>query len=57
MTTESCRVHENRRALSPEEDSVGDPGDADDEIDDLMPADLWFRTSRSTRTPAERDAQ
>ena len=28
--------------LTPEEDSIGDPGDQDDEIDDLLPADLWF---------------
>jgi hypothetical protein len=28
--------------LSPEEDAIGDPDDLDDEIDDLLPADLWF---------------
>jgi hypothetical protein len=28
--------------LTPEEDSIGDPEDQDDEIDDLLPADLWF---------------
>jgi hypothetical protein len=34
-----------RRALTPEEDSIGDPGDEDNEIDDLLPADLWFRAA------------
>jgi hypothetical protein len=28
--------------LTPEEDSIGEPDDLDDEIDDLLPADLWF---------------
>ena len=28
--------------LTPEEDSIDPPGDLDDEIDDLLPADLWF---------------
>ena len=28
--------------LTPEEDSIDDPEDLDDEIDDLLPADLWF---------------
>jgi hypothetical protein len=32
----------NRRVLTPEEDSVGEPEEADDDIDDLLPADLWF---------------
>lgn len=32
----------SRWGLSPEEDAIGDPEDADDEIDDLLPADLWF---------------
>ena len=31
-----------RSRLTPEEDSIGDPEDQDDEIDDLLPADLWF---------------
>lgn len=30
------------RRLTPEEESIGDPGDEDDDIDDLLPADLWF---------------
>ena len=30
------------RTLTPEEDSIGEPDGLDDEIDDLMPADLWF---------------
>jgi hypothetical protein len=29
--------------LTPEEDAIGDPGDEDDEIDDTLPADLWFQ--------------
>ena len=28
--------------LTPEEESVGDPDDEDDDIDDTLPADLWF---------------
>ena len=28
--------------LTPEEDAVGDPDDVADEIDDTLPADLWF---------------
>lgn len=32
----------NRSSLTPEEDSIGEPDDVDDEIDDLLPADLWF---------------
>ena len=31
------------RFLTPEEDAVGDPDDEDDEIDDTLPSDLWFR--------------
>lgn len=30
------------RSLTPEEDAIGDPDDEGDEIDDLLPADLWF---------------
>lgn len=30
------------KGLTPEEDSIGEPDDLDDEIDDLLPADLWF---------------
>jgi hypothetical protein len=44
----SCQ-HDNSRTpahLTPEEDAIGDPTDEDDEIDDLLPADLWFHTSR-----------
>jgi hypothetical protein len=33
----------SNRALTPEEDAIGDPDDDDEEIDDmLLPADLWF---------------
>lgn len=34
--------HRREPRLTPEEDSISDPGDIDDEIDDLLPADLWF---------------
>ena len=30
------------RPLTPEEESVDDPDDVDDDIDDTLPADLWF---------------
>jgi hypothetical protein len=30
------------RFLTPEEDSIPDPDDEEDDIDDLLPADLWF---------------
>jgi hypothetical protein len=29
-------------ALTPEEDSIGDPGEPEEEIDDFLPADLWY---------------
>lgn len=29
--------------LTPEEDAIGDPADENDDIDDTLPADLWFR--------------
>ncbi len=32
----------NLRVLTPEEDAVGDPEEADDDVDDMLPADLWF---------------
>jgi hypothetical protein len=28
--------------LTPEEDAIGDPDEQGDEIDDLLPANLWF---------------
>jgi hypothetical protein len=28
--------------LTPEEDAIGEPDETDDDIDDLLPADLWF---------------
>jgi hypothetical protein len=37
--------------LTPEEDSIGDPEDTDDEIDDLLPADLWFLAHRGSLRP------
>jgi hypothetical protein len=30
------------RPLTPEEDSIGEPEGDEDDIDDLLPADLWF---------------
>ena len=30
------------RPLTPEEESVDDPDDVAEEIDDTLPADLWF---------------
>ncbi|MGH2533472.1 MAG: hypothetical protein ACRDJW_14330 [Thermomicrobiales bacterium] len=30
-------------ALTPEEDAIPDPDDEDEEIDDMLPADLWFQ--------------
>ena len=30
------------RVLTPEEDAIGVPDDEDDDVDDLLPADLWF---------------
>lgn len=32
----------DQRPLTPEEDVVGDPDDTDDDVDDSVPADLWF---------------
>jgi hypothetical protein len=37
--------------LTPEEDSIGDPEETDDQIDDLLPADLWFLTRRGSFRP------
>ncbi|MCC6315375.1 MAG: hypothetical protein IT337_15330 [Thermomicrobiales bacterium] len=31
------------RCLTPEEDAIADPDEVDDDIDDTLPADLWFR--------------
>ncbi len=36
------QTNSDARGLTPEEDAIGDPEDQDDEIDDLLPADLWF---------------
>lgn len=33
---------EGSHHLTPEEDVIADPEDIDDEIDDTLPADLWF---------------
>lgn len=40
--------------LTPEEDSIGDPDEIDDEVDDLLPADLWFRALSTIRPSAAR---
>lgn len=44
-----------RRPLTPEEESIDDLGGEEDEIDDLLPADLWFRAAdrgqRASYTP------
>jgi hypothetical protein len=37
--------HIAARPLTPEEDAIDDL-DGDDEIDDTLPADLWFRHPR-----------
>jgi hypothetical protein len=29
--------------LLPEEDAIGDPDDPEDDQDDTLPADLWYR--------------
>ena len=31
------------RRLLPEEDAIGDPDDPEDDQDDTLPADLWYR--------------
>jgi hypothetical protein len=30
------------RLLTPEEEAIGDPDDEESDIDDTLPADLWF---------------
>jgi hypothetical protein len=32
-----------RVRLLPEEDAIGEPDDQDDDRDDTLPADLWYR--------------
>ncbi len=39
--------------LTPEEDSIADPDEQDDDIDDLMPADLWFRVLHTRHQRAQ----
>jgi hypothetical protein len=39
---DDLKMRKASRRLSPEEDVVGEPDDLDEEIDDLLPADLWF---------------
>ena len=38
--------------LTPEEDAIDDPDETADEIDDTLPADLWFVDDR-TRSPID----
>jgi hypothetical protein len=35
----------SRRPLTPEEEAIDDFDGEEDEIDDLLPADLWFRSA------------
>jgi hypothetical protein len=38
------------RLLTPEEESIGEPDDDDEsDIDDDLPADLWFRDAKRKR--------
>jgi hypothetical protein len=30
------------RPLTPEEEAIGDPADEESDVDDTLPADLWF---------------
>ncbi len=39
-----------QRPLTPEEDAIDDLTGDDDEIDDTLPADLWFRRRSGTST-------
>lgn len=41
-TMESAAAPARNASLTPEEESIGDPDDVDEEIDDTLPADLWF---------------
>lgn len=34
--------------LTPEEDAIDDPDDTADEVDDTLPADLWFVVGRTS---------
>ena len=38
----STQPEGSARPLTPEEEAVADPEDDEDEIDDTLPADLWF---------------
>jgi hypothetical protein len=44
-------MHSSRRSLSPEEDVIAAILDEADDLDDTLPADLWFRT-RVARRPS-----
>ena len=45
MQTPSAPTADDR--LTPEEDAIDDPDDAADQIDDTLPADLWFVAGRA----------
>lgn len=40
------------KRLTPEEDAIDDPDDVADEVDDTLPADLWFVRGRTGWPPA-----
>lgn len=46
VRTSSPRLGAAERTLTPEEDAIGDPNGDDDDIDDTLPGDLWFRADR-----------
>jgi hypothetical protein len=53
--SEQCRRRSqpnHNPTLTPEEDAVGDPDEQDDDTDDTLPADLWFRASALTTAGA-----
>lgn len=50
MTTMRPSAGMPRRPLTLEEDSILDPDD--DDFDDTLPADLWFRARRARPNPA-----
>jgi hypothetical protein len=47
--TKSLSDRNPDRFLTPEEDAIGEPDGDDDDIDDTLPADLWFRSVRACR--------
>jgi hypothetical protein len=39
---EEIWMNTNQVQLSPEEDAIDEPDELESEVDDLLPADLWF---------------